>query len=373
MIFFEEHKLWIIIGAVILLIQLFYFLVLFRRGRRSSNNIEYREDEYPISVIVSARNEAHNLPNLVERMAEQEYSDFELIIVNDRSWDNSTDILKHLDEKYRFLRVVEIPDIERIKGSKKLALTLGVKAAKNPYLLFTDADCIPNSNLWIHEMQKGFNSETELVLGVGAYNIKKGFLNKCIRFETVQIALQYLGLSATGHTYMGVGRNIAYKKTLFFKIGGYKSHYSLKSGDDDLFVQQAVDFSDVSFVSNNEAITFSEPVGTLKDWIKQKKRHLSTARHYKIKDQFLLGLYSLSTIVFYSFVIKVSVFVDYRIGLTVFFCRFIAQIVMLMPLLRKMKALDTIWLLPFIELVVWGVNAFGVLFNRIIEKENKWE
>ena len=134
-----------------------------------------------------------------------------------------------------------VPREARVMSTKKLALTIGVKAAHYDYLLMTDADCRPESRNWIREMMSGFicgGEQIEVVLGYGAYFEKNTLLSSLINYDTLFIGLQYLGMAAAGYPYMGVGRNLAYKKDTFFKNHGFRGLLNERSGDDDLFVNK---------------------------------------------------------------------------------------------------------------------------------------
>ena len=173
------------------------------------------------------------------RIFEQDYPHFEVVVVNDCSWDNTSDLLKEFGLKHSNLKIVTIKEDDTYSHGKKVALMMGIKGATHEHMLLTDADCRPNSKEWLRNMMQHFTGETEIVLGYGAYEKQGGFLNKIIRYDTFMIALQYLSFALAGKTYMGIGRNLAYKKSLFFKMKGFASHYHIESGDDDLVVNEA--------------------------------------------------------------------------------------------------------------------------------------
>lgn len=220
--------------ALALIVQLWYYLFFFRRLAFYKKS-ELNANTPPASIIVCARNEEDNLIDFLHFIFEQDYPEFEVVVVNDCSTDNTPDILKELEKKYSNLKVCTIQESKNHSHGKKVALMMGIKGAKHEHLLFTNAGCKPNSKNWIKNMMQHFNSETEIVLGYGAFERQAGFLNKIIRFDTFLIALQYLSFALAGRTYMGTGRNLAYKKSLFFKMKGFASHYHIEAGDDDLF------------------------------------------------------------------------------------------------------------------------------------------
>ena len=292
-----ENLLFIIyLGAFLL--QLIYFLVFFIRLMLKQKPVAI-EKLKPVSIIIAARNEDQNLLEFLPKIFEQDYPKFEVIVVNDRSWDKSIDILQAFAIKHNNLHIVEVPDLEKDGFAKKFALTLGIKAAKHELMLFIDADCYPNSKKWLKEMASRHTGSKNLILGASPYAREKGVLNKIIRFDAGQIAIQYLSLAKSGIPYMGVGRNLSYTQELYDSVRGFKSHYYIPSGDDDLFVNEAGTKTNTAVVFSKEAITISIPKKNFTDWWYQKKRHLTTGKHYKTYHKILLTLYPVSLVIMY--------------------------------------------------------------------------
>ncbi len=288
-------------------IQILYYSIFFMRifAKRKK---EIKTEKIPVSVIIAARNEAENLQKFLPTVLEQKYDNFEVIVVNDASDDGSEQILKQFQRKYKNLYVTTLSLDSQFSHGKKLAQTLGIKAAKNEWLLFTDADCIIDSNLWIEKMQNNFTENTEIVLGYGGYIKKRGLLNLLIRYDTVFIAIQYLTYAMSGLPYMGVGRNMAYRKSTFFKNKGFASHLKLLSGSDDLFVNENANKKNTKIEISKESFTHSVSKETFSDWIFQKKRHFSTGNHYKFNHKFLLALEVFSRQLFYILFIILAIF-----------------------------------------------------------------
>ena len=280
-------------------VQLFYYLryylavALFKPSETSS-------EKPPISVIICARNEAKNLDNFLPAVLEQDYPDYEVIVVNDCSEDDTDYILGKYLLKYPHLKISSINKNPQFTHSKKLAQLVGIKAAKNETLLFTDADCKPESNLWLATMASRFTDNTGFVLGYGGYFQSKGILNAFIRYDCMTIAMQYLGLAIRGLPYMGVGRNLAYKRSIFFNNKGYGAHYHLASGDDDLFVNDNATADNAVVEFQHCAHTRSVPAATFKSFFKQKCRHLTTAPYYKLRDKIMLLTEPTSRMLFYT-------------------------------------------------------------------------
>lgn len=289
---------------VFILIQFYFYMVFYLRVIRKKFNVLPENDEHypPLSVVICARNEEENLKHFLPKVLEQDYPDYEVVVVNDCSSDNSDLVLESLQKKYHRLRVTTIKKDEKFTHAKKLALTIGIKAAKNEWLVLTDADCFPKSNKWLRYMASNFTHGTEVVLGYGGYLAEKGLLNKLIRLDTLFIALNYFGWALAGRPYMGVGRNLAYKKSLFFKNKGFANHVGIDSGDDDLFVMEVATPNNTAVEYRPEAHTLSVPKKTYSTWLRQKRKHLSTSKFYNKNLKTRLGLEPLSRTLVYIFI-----------------------------------------------------------------------
>ena len=291
-----------IIAAVFLLAaitQLLYYFLVFSKLAFHKEDSNQNNEQLPVSVIIAAHNEDYNLQNNLPSVLNQDYHDFEVVVVNHTSNDNTTEILMDLQRKFNNLKIVNIEqDLNFFKG-KKFPLSIGIKSAKNEILLLTDADCKPASNQWINSMASNYTSKTEIVLGYGPYNKKNGLLNMLIRYDTFIIAMQYFSYALIGKPYMGVGRNLSYRKSTFYKNKGFTSHYNILSGDDDLFIKQVSTKFNTKIEVSENSFMFSEPKPTFSDWFRQKQRHISTSKAYSTLFKLLLGGYNLSQLLFY--------------------------------------------------------------------------
>jgi glycosyltransferase involved in cell wall biosynthesis len=251
-------------------------------------------------VIVCLRNEVENLKLLIPALMEQDYADFEVILVADRSQQSTLNFLQQQKQRFGGLSILEVLETPAGISPKKHALTLGIQQAKNPILLFTDADCLPASRNWIRLMASSYQENTDIVLGYGAYRKEDNFLNLLVRYETIFTAGNYMGMALDGKAYMGVGRNLSYRKSLFEKNDGFGPHRNVLSGDDDLFVNRLATSSNVAICTDPESFTLSIPASSFSQWLNQKNRHQSVAIHYKPEIRNLLaryyGIHSLSMV-----------------------------------------------------------------------------
>ena len=284
------------------LIQMCYFWGLFSRlaffkKKKYDNDAPNYE---PVSVIVCAKDAYEYLIDLVPRILSQDYPDFELVIVNDCSTDETTDYLKELVDKRPDVNVVSLTQSLNFFHGKKFPLSMGIKSAKHDLLLLTDADCLPENNQWIKGMVSAYRKNTEVVLGYGPYFTRKGLLNKLIRFDTLYTAIQYLSMALAHRPYMGVGRNLSYHRELFYKNKGFTSHYTIPSGDDDIFISQVANNKNTRIFIDPNCRVESEPKHTFGSWIRQKRRHYSTANMYKPLTNRILGTLLASRFFYYA-------------------------------------------------------------------------
>ena len=354
------------------LIQLFYYFFFFMRVARYKNVKTSEENLQPVSVIICARNEDDNLTKNLQLILDQDYPEFEVVVVNDCSYDLTGDVLEEFAKKNVRLKIVTIKEDEYYQHGKKVAVMMGIKGAKYEHLVFTDADCKPSGNQWLKNIAGNFSGGTEIVLGYGPYEKEKSFLNKLIRFDSFFIALQYLSYSLARVTYMGVGRNLAYKKDLFYRKKGFASHYHIQSGDDDLFVNEAATKSNTRVEINPATFCFSKAKKTFRDWWFQKKRHLQTGNRYKTKHKFLLGLYVLSQWIFFGcFVAALILHFQPSIVLGVFLLRFSIQMLIFNFTMKRLGERDLLVLAPFLELFFLFFYPV-ITVSKIFQRKNKW-
>ncbi len=328
-------------------IQLVYHWVFFRRLAFYKPKDKNQSQTHPVSVIVCARDEAANLATNLPGVLVQTYpTTHEVIVVNDNSVDESKYIIAEFQKSFKNLQHVELRQEAIGIPGKKYPLSIGIKEAKHEVVLLTDADCVPASEFWIQKMQDAYYNGVEVVLGYGAYYKKAGLLNKIIRFDAFQSALQFFSFALAGLPYMGVGRNLSYKRELFFRVKGFSSMNHVPSGDDDLFINKVATKKNTAIVVDPDANTLSEPKKTFASWVKQKNRHFTTAKYYRPIHKFLLGMYTASNFLFYPVFIGAVILFDWRIVVSVFLVRLISQFIIYSKSFKKLNEPDLIgWLL----------------------------
>lgn len=324
---FETWLAVTIAFGTVTLLQLAFHLFFFRRlafmpapGERESSR------QHPVSVIVCARDEAENLTHNLPGVLLQDYpTTHEVIVVDDNSVDETRYLLEGLHKEFRHLKPITLQQEAMHIPGKKFPLSVGIKTARHEILLMTDADCVPATEHWVARMQEAYTDDTEIVLGYGAYRKGEGLLNRIIRYDAFHTALQYLSFALAGMPYMGVGRNLSYRRELFFRHKGFSAHNHIPGGDDDLFINMAANGTNTAVVVHPDSFTLSKPKKTFRDWIRQKYRHYSTARHYRPMHRWMLGLYSMSHVLFLPLFVACLFWGDWKVALGLFGLRFLVQ------------------------------------------------
>lgn len=351
-------------------IQITYFLcfssILFLKKEKK----EFKQ--IPISVIVCSKNEAQNLQVFLPSIINQEYSNFELVLINDASSDATLEVLESFKKQHTNIKIIDVKNNEAFWGNKKYALTLGIKAATNEHLLFTDADCKPVSKYWIQTMAQKFSDQKTIVLGYGKYKTRKTFVNLLIRFETLLTAVQYFSYAKLGSPYMGVGRNLAYTKSEFFKTKGFISHIQVRSGDDDLFIQEAATTTNTGICLDAKSFTTSNPPLTLKEWFRQKRRHVSTSSYYKFKHKFFLGLYFISKFLFYVTAFLLLFLMSWKVITSIIALYSIGLYLVFGLSAKHLKEKKLTLLLPFLEISLL-LFQFSIFISNTFSKPTHWK
>ena len=296
-------EILLVLFLVVAAIQFFYILVIFGRASlfyRSKSKQSTSETYEGVTVVIAARNEKENLTKLIPIICNQNYPNFDVMVINDRSHDGTKALLEQLMSEFPKLRTVTIKYTPDHVTAKKYALTLGIKVVKNDVLLLTDADCIPQSEDWIRLMTAPVRNEGKtFALGFSPYKSNKGLLNHWIQFETFWTALLYASFTLWKAPFMGVGRNMCYRRSFFMEQKAFRGFWHIEGGDDDLLVNRYATSKNTAIVIDPNSITLSEPKETWKEYFTQKKRHLHAGKYYKAKDKQKIGIYAFTHLIFW--------------------------------------------------------------------------
>jgi glycosyltransferase involved in cell wall biosynthesis len=361
----------IFIGLAV--IQLVYYLFVFGQFAFAKAQ-KITPKRIPISVIVCAKNEEENVAKYIPLLAEQNYPDFEIVLIDDASGDNTLEIFEQFEKQYSNIRLVKVENNEAFWGNKKYALTLGIKAAKKEYLLFTNADCYPTSKDWITAMSSQFSKQKTIVLGYGKYEkVANSFVNKIIRFENVVNTIQYFSWAKLGQPYMGLGRNMAYKKEEFFNVNGFIDHMQIRTGDDELFINQAANGKNTTIAYTPESFSISKPKTSFSEFFNQKRKQIATANYFKSIDQFRLGIFYGSQLLFLLVAIFLLAFqFEWIIVLSLIVARYVIAWIVVGFSAGKLKENDIKFWFPIVEIVLifTQVNAY---FTNLFSKPINWK
>ncbi len=309
---------WIIIGLSILffIIQVTYYLYIFRQPYKylsKHDDIDEKQlsrNELPgISIIITAKNEADNLLANLPLILEQDYPNYQVVVVNNSSTDSTDDVLNELRSRYPSkLYTTYIPIDSETVNDKKLALTVGIKAAKHDILLFTEADTKPLTNKWVNEYAKEFAKGKDVVLGACQLKVGKGLFKKLIQYSNLMFGIKYLGLALIKRPYMGIERNMAYKKNIFFENKGFSSILNIEYGEDNLFINKIATRNNTSVVISPESMVESNAINQLSTWRTIKGKYLITKKYLKGSGDKVLSFEIVSRYIFYFlFVLMLSI------------------------------------------------------------------
>lgn len=359
-------EIYIIVAlSVVAAVQFFYWAFFMFRVRRRE---ERTDNQPPVSVIVCAKNEARNLSALVPQLYAQEYPDFRIIVVDDCSVDDTAMVLAELHSRYPELYITTIPGDKKFTHGKKLAVTVGLKAARTEHVVFIDADCLPSSTHWLSEMMSHYTAGREIVIGYGRYAAGRGLLNFVIRYEAFWNAVQYFGFARAWRPFMGVGRNLSYTKSAYEQSSKFRNNIRILSGDDDMFVSEVGTRRNTAVCYRPEGQTVSHPKRTWLDWSIQKTRHYSTASYYPRPISAVLVAEQVTRQLFVWGSIAATVWapggVVWIVALSLFVAREIEMYIALALASRNMGE-RRLWpfaivmdvLLPWVELAVWIVGT----------------
>lgn len=352
-------------------VQLFLYLHYYRRPAKITPS-GGEASQPPVTVLIAARNEAANLRQNLPFVFAQDYPQYQVVVVNDSSWDQTAEVLEEFKQTNPNLHIATVSENSHFDGGKKFALTLGIKAAKYDRLLLTDADCRPHPG-WIAAMVRHIPGPEGLVLGYSPVKKAGSGVNLMARYDNFFTAVQYLGMALAGNPYMGVGRNLSYSRDFFMSSGGFKRHYLLPSGDDDLFVNEHAQKLQVAVSLEPESHVETDGPKSWKTFWKQKRRHLTTGRRYRRKDKFRLLLYPLSLLILLagSIVLLLANYkTDLLIGLLA--VRLIVQIYIFRRSMQVLGQKDLIWFAPVLDVFYL---LFGMLLQgaNLLTKQPKWK
>lgn len=367
-----EHILFIILISCIVIQSFYYLYFYFPLYFFKSKNISENLNSVPFSIVVCVHNNLIYLKELIPVLMAQKAGAFEVIIVNDRSEDEIFEYLYLESKKHPTIKVVNILHTPNGFNSKKYALFLGIKAAKYDQLLLTDSDCLPASDQWAVKMNSVLSDSSEIVLGYSPYMNGKSFLSKFIHYETLLTGVNYLSFAIKGFPYMGVGRNLLYKKSVFMKQKCIARYRNLTGGDDDLLINRSATSSNTGIMIDVATHVHSHINTNYRSWFIQKIRHLSVGKYYTLKSKISLGLNLVAQLLFYVITV-ILLCHSYKIELIGYLIigRTLLIVLILYLMIRKLKDRTHWFLIPLFDFLYCLYYLVVGLF-AIVDKKIRW-
>ncbi len=297
--------LLVLLGVTFIVLSLYYGLIFLRvacyKNKKIPTPDEVSNGDFPsVSVVIVAHNEAEFLKESLPYLLEQDYPDYEVVVVDYTSHDDTPFVLRVCSENYPILKPVSFPEDVNMFRGKKYPLSIGIKSATKDVILLTEPDCVPKDFSWIREMMCGYMRGASMVMGYGLVKQERGLLNALQQYENLSFTASYVGMTIMGNPYTATGRNLSYRRDFFFSRGGFISHYSIPDGADDLFVNQNANKSNCAFVLQPGAAVEREAHRTFGMWHLERKSRYSTRHCYSIADKFRLAIYPLALAGFYA-------------------------------------------------------------------------
>ena len=367
----QEITLYFFLTAT--LIQLLYQFIVFSRVwfYKEPND----KQERPVSVIVSSKNHVDLLKQNLPKYLAQEYPCFEVVVINDASWDGTDDFLEELEKVHSNLKVVNnsFQENERFSKGKKFALTLAIKAASYDTLLFSDADSFPSSVNWLSKMQDGFSSKKQIILACSRYEKRKGLLNKILRYESLYEGLLSVSCTMLGFPVLANKRNLAYERSLFFSVNGFLSHLNLSRGEAELFVNEVSTLRNSSVCLGDDAMTICAEQPSMLDWIRDKRAYFNIAKQFRFSSLFLLGLNFFSQLAYWLlfFILLISQ-VELQVVLMFFSLRLCVQYIVYWKMCKYSNEQSLLWLLPFYEIALMFIHLM-IYLSTHIKRVHNWD
>lgn len=351
----------------------FIYHLCFLRFSLSKPEQPSSEQILPVSVIVYAKNEEENLRRFLPIILNQEHPEFEVILINDASNDDTLEIMEDFEKTDPRIKIVNVANNEAFWGNQKYALTLGIKKAAHSFLLFTAADRVPTSDKWITQMSACQASGKSIVLGhSGYFKRKRSVLNKFIRFENLLTAIQYFSSALWNKPYMGAGTNLAYTSKEFYNRNGFATHLHITGGAHDLFVNEAANSHNTTACYTRDSLVRGVAPSSFKSWLNQKRYDISVTRHYKVHNRILMGLFQLSQLLFWLFFFILLAGPFWTIALALLVVRLILQGLVYYGAAKKLGETDLLWLFPFLEIFL-VCTQISIFTSTIISKHKHWK
>ena len=366
---------------VLFVIQVSYYIFIYSRTLRYMKSVDggyvpYTKEPYGVSVIVYAKNDAEHLGVYLPQILTQNYPNFEVIVVNDGSTDETRDIVTRLESEYDNLYQTYIPDEARSLSRKKLALTVGIKASKYDIVILTNANCSPAGKNWLSYMMRNFVEGVDIVAGYAYMDGAGQKKRRYVAYDRLMFVLRYVSYILLRKTYMAEGYNLAYRKYLFFKNKGFSRHLNLHYGDDDLFINEVATSDNTRVELSPESWMVVHYENNFKAWQELKLRYDFTSGYLNSNSKIMFGLERLTVYLFYVSVIVLFVYGFYcnlffsGIALLLWLLRFIVQVMVYRRTAKRLSSNRLFFLLPIFDFMQTFVNVYYKIVGAYSRNKN---
>jgi glycosyltransferase involved in cell wall biosynthesis len=362
---------YVFVGVIIL--QLAYYLGIFGKFIFSGQQ-QVTQKKLPVSVLVLVKNNPKSVQKLIPLLVKQNYPDFEVLLIDNASGDETIDALEQLEKEHPNVRLIKVENNEAFWGNKKYAYTLGIKAARKEYLLFIDAEYEPASADWMMHMVSQFTMSKTIVLGFSAYRlVKNSLLNKLIRFDALINATQCFAWAKLGSPFSGDGRNLGYKKEEFFSRNGYINHMNIRTGEDSLFINEAATPKNTAVCYTPESFTYGDAPAKFSTWVQEKRKAAYTLSFFKTADQVKLKIFVWLQALFFALMATLLILqFNWMILVPVIAFRYLLCWIVMAQSAAKLNEKDTIYWFPFMEILLIFTQLYVVIVNAFSKKAH-WQ
>jgi poly-beta-1,6-N-acetyl-D-glucosamine synthase len=328
-------------------------------------------EKLPVSVIIVVHNQYQLIRQNLPELLGQDYPDFEVLVVDDTSDDGSDEVLEKLAETFSNLRVVKLTQSLNWFKGRKFPLSLGIKSASHEFLLLTDIRFRPEGKNWISQMVAAYTPDTAIALGYATFNTTSK-INKWLRFMAFYDGMLYLSMALSGMPFKGIGPNLSYRKSLFYRHKGFSSHYVINAGDDELFVNKAATRKNTEIrISADSQVKCTKPM-TFIQWLENEKTRLAIRRFFKPGHRMMISLFSATTLFFYAlFAAMLVIHVQLPVIIGIFLIRLLSQLVIFGLIQKKLSEKKLLWVTPIFDLALSLIDL-AIWLRMLFTKKSKW-
>ena len=351
------------------IIYLFFFLLFSFSKEKQINN---SKEKLPVSVILYTKNNEQIIEESFSKLINQTYPNFEVVIIDNASSDETPTILEELAVKFSNLKIVTVENNEAFWSNKKYALTLGVKAATHEHIIFTEVDSTPVSNNWLNSMAQKFSEEKEIIIGYTKYENKRfSFFGLLVRFEHLLHHILAFTNNKFGSAFNASEKNFGYTKSSFFKAKGYINHLKIQASHSDLFLKDATTKSNTTYTVKPTSFMVKSLPDSFSEWFNNLQLKSFNKKYYKAKHQLIINLFSFSRVLFYPLAIILAI-LNWKLIIPFIASYYVLFYLVVGKSAQKLKERQLIYFLPIIDIFIVCIQ-FSIFITNRISKPTVWK